>query len=86
METLKEELANYKVGEEGWWVNRKKEFMFSVDFYDILSEHTMKMFEIDFDGAICQFQEVGHPPKGIALEFLDLQKIFDEILDDELGD
>ncbi|KAG6517373.1 hypothetical protein ZIOFF_020758 [Zingiber officinale] len=86
VETLKEQLSNYKVGEESQWASKKKAFLSSVEFYDILGARTVLMLKYGFEGAIRQVQKAGHLPKGTSLDFLDLQKVLDSIPDDLLAD
>ncbi|KAG6517374.1 uncharacterized protein LOC122055787 isoform X1 [Zingiber officinale] len=86
VENLKEQRSNYKVGEETQWASKKKAFLSSVEFYDILGARTVLMLKYGFEGAIRQVQKVGHLPKGTSLDFLDLQKVLDSIPDDLLAD
>lgn len=76
----KKKLANYKVGEEGHRASMKKAFLKSLEFFDILYVHSTFLLEQGFNGAIKQFHVVSYP-----LDFLDLQKVVYNVLEDKMA-
>lgn len=84
VECLKEELVNYKANEEERWANRKQTFLDSLKFFDLLGTRFAFLLEKSFNGAIRQFQEAGYPTTRASLDFLDLKKFVDSILDDKI--
>lgn len=86
MAPLQKKLSNDKAREEGHWANKKKMFLKSLEFFDLLGSWFAFFLEQDFKGAIRQLQKVDHPPADTPLNFLDLQKFADNILDDKMID
>lgn len=79
---LKEELVSYKADEKRCWVNRKKAFLKSFEFFDLLCTRYAFLLEQDFNGAIQQFKE--YPLPGALLDFLNIKKVVDNILEDKI--
>lgn len=49
------ELVNYKTGEEGRWATRKKLFLKSLEFFNLLCSRSAFLLEQGFKGDIQQF-------------------------------
>lgn len=51
LESLRDDLARYKVSKGEWW-EEKKEFLKSTKFYDLLGARSDFLFDCGFKGAI----------------------------------
>lgn len=78
---LRDELAQYKASEEEQWEARKKEFLKSFEFYELLGGWSSFLFDCGFTGAVKQFKKVRYSSEGIATDFLDPDVTLAEILD-----
>lgn len=76
---LRDELAWYKVGEEEWWEARKKEFLKSSEFHELLGESASFLFDCGFTRAVRQFKKVGYLQDGAPIDFLDSDVALAEI-------
>lgn len=83
---LLNELDQYKVGEEGHWEARKKEFLESSEFHELLATRTGFLFDWAFLGAVRQFKKVGYPSDGASIDFLDPNVALAEIPDSHFKD
>lgn len=83
---LKEELASLKENDENQWLQKKRAFLSSPEFYDLLGARTCKMLKFGFEGAGKQFVRSGLIPKGSDLSFLNLEKVWDELQEEETKD
>lgn len=63
---------------------RKEELFQLEEFYDPLGAKATPFLEKEFQGAVTQFKETGYSPEGTSLDFLDLQKVLNDILDDDI--
>lgn len=82
--TLRVESGEYKNQEDMRWALKKEELFHSEEFYDLLGAKAAHILEKGFYGAVAQFKKVCYPPEGASLDFLDLQKVYDDILDEDI--
>lgn len=67
--SLKDDLMQYKVGEEGRWEEKKKEFLKWAEFYDLLGVRSSFLFEYGYKGAVKQFKKARYLLKEHPLTF-----------------
>lgn len=77
---VKAELVDYQSGEKGHYAKKKKSFLESLEFFDLLGSWSIFLFEHGFEGAFQQFKEVGYPLEGTFFDFLYPYKIMNNIL------
>lgn len=71
---MKVELVNYRAREKGWQVQEKKAILESEEFFDLLGNFSITLFEYGFEGGTQQLNETGYPPEEASPDFLDLHK------------
>lgn len=81
-EALRVEFKEYKKHEGVRWTLKKEELLQSPEFCDLVGAREAPFLEKGFEGAVSQFKKVGYPLEGASLDFLNLQKLLDNILDE----
>lgn len=66
------------------WATKKEGLFQSTEFYDLLRAKSTSFLDKGFKRAIKQFKETGYPLEGIAPDFLDMQKVLNHILDEDM--
>ncbi|XP_073041960.1 uncharacterized protein [Primulina eburnea] len=57
----------------------KEDFLKSKEFALTVAENALGFIYVGFEGAVAQFKEAGYPPKGSSADFLDSQKVVDNL-------
>ncbi|XP_073027924.1 uncharacterized protein [Primulina eburnea] len=57
----------------------KEDFLKSEEFALTVAERALGFIYVGFDGAVAQFKEAGYPPEGSSADFLDAQKVVDNL-------
>lgn len=50
LDHIKDKLVDYKIGAKGHWDEKKKVFLESPKFYDLLGDHSAFLFEMSLGG------------------------------------
>lgn len=77
-------MEEYKTLEDKRWASKKEELFRSAEFYDLLRAKVASFLEKGFQGVIGQFKEADYPPEGTSLDFLDFQKVLDDIPNEDI--
>lgn len=76
------ELTNYKAREEKHWTNKKEMFLKLPELFDLLGSRSAFLLEQGFKGVVIQqFQEASYPQDETPIDFLNLQKVVNNIPD-----
>ncbi|XP_073055413.1 uncharacterized protein [Primulina eburnea] len=57
----------------------KEAFLKSKEFALTVAERALDFIYVGFDGVVAQFREAGYPPEGFSADFLDAQKVVDNL-------
>lgn len=82
----RDELAQYKAGEEQHWEVRKKEFLISPEFHELVDTQTDFLFDLRFLEAVKQFKKARYPPDGAPTDFLNPDAALVEISNSQFKD
>lgn len=75
-------LEEFKAQEGESWASKKEKLFQSAEFYDLPGIKLASFLEKGFKGAIAQFKEAAYSPEGVSLDFLDIQKVLNDIPDE----
>lgn len=57
----------------------KKDFLKSEEFSLTIAEKALGFLYVGFDGAVSQFKEAGYPPEGSSADFLDAERVVNNL-------
>lgn len=78
------EWKEYQCQEDEHWASRKEELFRLEEFYDLLGAKATPFLEKRFQGVVAQFKEAGYPPEGATSDFLDLQRVLNDIPNEDI--
>lgn len=77
-------LAECTTQEGECWAYKKTEIFQIAKFYNLLGAKSASFLEKELKGVIAQLKEAGYPPEDVALDFQDIQKVLNDIRDEDI--